>query len=526
MLPLPEPTTASAIWSAAGITLLLLICGYIGFLVKKRTTTFESYLVGERNIGPVITGAAVAAGYLSGWAALGMMGVTYSVGWSGIWFAGIWSIFGIVPCVLFVARKFSDLSRRFKARTVPDLLGIRFNSKAVQVTSGVIMIVLLFIYSIGQLKAAATCWYAITGLPPFICLLFSIIVVVIYMLIGGYTGTQWAMGIQGFIIGAACLALGLWSLHMVGGMAGLSQLLMAQDINLMALIRPDLPRLGSAQLFSSITGITSTFFLFFTMATGFPHVTARFLGMRKLSKPDYVKLMLTVFCIAGLPVFLNAITGLSARAVWGPQLLDINPWKADLAAPFMAMTGGFSLTSLYVTGLFSAALSTLAAMILAIAGSVTRDLIQVIKPEISPRFLLLLTRILIVVVIFIPFYWTLVAPPPLLATWMAQAATGLGGIFVWVIAGSLYWKRATAAGAIACMIYGITAVLAGSVLVARNSLGMGTLIYIVLAGCGICYIVGSLITSPPENAEQFFSAPAENLSESSSTMAGYSNSNS
>ena len=123
-------------------------------------------------------------------------------------------------------------------------------------------------------------------------------------------------------------------------------------------------------------------------------------------------------------------------------------------------------------------------------------MIQIVKPDVSPNFLLLLTRILIAIVIFLPFYWTLVAPPPLLAAWMAQAAIGMGGIFIWVIAGSLYWKRATATGAMICMIYGIIAVLAGSVLVAKNSLGMGDLMYIVLIGCGICYIGGSLLTSP------------------------------
>jgi len=512
MIPLPEPNTASALWSAAGIALLLIVCGYVGFLVKSKTTTFENYLVGERNIGPIITGAAVAAGYLSGWAALGMMGVTYTVGWSGMWFAGIWTIFGIVPCVLFVARKFSYFSKRFNAQTVADVLGIRFNSKTVQITAGIVMIVLMFIYSIGQLKAAAACWYAITGFSPFICLLLSIIVVIVYMVIGGYTGTQWAMGIQGFLIGAACLALGIWALYLVGGMDGLSKLLTAQDTNLMALIRPDLPQVGNTQLFSSMVGITSTFFLFFTMATGFPHVTARFLGMRELNKKDYVKLMLTVFLIAGIPIFLNAVSGLSARAVWGDRLLHIAPWKADLAAPFLAMSGGLPLTSLYITGLFSAALSSLAAMILGIAGSVTRDVIQIIKPNASPRALLLLTRILIVVVIFIPFYWTLVAPPPLLAAWMAQAAIGMGGIFIWVIAGSLYWKRATATGAIICMIYGIIAVLIGSVLVSKNTLGMGTLMYIVLIGCGICYIVGSLLTSPPprEKVTEFFTLSKDN----------------
>lgn len=511
-MPLPENSAASALWSAAGIAILLVVCGYIGFLFKNKTTTFENYLVGERNLGPIITGAAVAAGYLSGWAALGMMGVTYTVGWSGMWFAGIWTIFGIVPCVLFVARKFSDFSRRFQAQTVADVLGIRFDSKAVQVTAGIVMVILMFIYSIGQLKAAATCWYAITGFSPFICLLLSIIVVVVYMLIGGYTGTQWAMGIQGFLIGAACLALGIWAIYLVGGPAGLSKMLAAQDVKLLALMRPDLPQVGNTQLFSSMVGITSTFFLFFTMATGFPHVTARFLGMRALTKKDYINLMLTVFLIAGIPIFLNAVTGLSARAIWGAQLMEINPWKADLAAPFMAMSGGLPLTVLYITGLFSAALSSLAGMILSIAGGITRDVIQILKPDTSPRFLLLLTRILIVVVIFIPFYWTLVSPPPLLAAWMAQAAIGMGGIFIWVIAGSLYWKRATATGAIICMLYGIIAVLIGSVLVSQNSLGMGTLMYIVLIGCGICYVGGSLLTSPPpqEKVRQFFTAHVDN----------------
>ena len=340
MLPIPKPNHTYLILSIIGITALLALCSYVGFIFKNKKTTFENYLVGDRNIGPVITGAAVAAGYLSGWACLGMMGVTYSVGWSGMWFAGIWTIIGIVPCVLFIARKFSDFSQHFQAKTVADVLGIRFDSKAVQITAGVVMILLMFIYSIGQRKAAATCWYAVTGFSPFICLLFSVVVVVIYMVIGGYTGTQWAMGIQGFLIGAACLALGIWSLYLVGGPARLNELLMAQEAGLVALIRPELPQVGSAQLFSSMVGITSTFFLFFTMATGFPHVTARFLGMRSINKNDYVKLMLTVFLIAGIPIFLNAITGLSARAIWGAELLGIPPWGADLAAPFMAMTGG------------------------------------------------------------------------------------------------------------------------------------------------------------------------------------------
>ena len=92
-------------------------------------------------------------------------------------------------------------------------------------------------------------------------------------------------------------------------------------------MRTDLPVTGNTQLFSSPVGIVATFFIFLTMATGFPHNVARFLGMRKLTKRDFSLITLMVFLVAGPPIFLNAITGLASRAAFGPALLDIAPWR-------------------------------------------------------------------------------------------------------------------------------------------------------------------------------------------------------
>ena len=106
------------------------------------------------------------------------------------------------------------------------------------------------------------------------------------------------------------------------------------DPKLIQLIRTDLPAVGNTQIFSTPWGIVSTFFIFVTMATGFPHNVARFLGMRKLSKKDYGLVSLMVVLVAGFPVFLNAITGLCSRAVFGKALLapEFKPWFGDLAA--------------------------------------------------------------------------------------------------------------------------------------------------------------------------------------------------
>ncbi|HNS48962.1 MAG TPA: hypothetical protein PKM61_05490 [bacterium] len=503
--PVPVPGFAYGAWAAVGLGLMLAVCFAVGFLSRKKAATFEHFLVGHRDIGPVMTGLALGATWLSGWATLGMMGVTYQVGWSGMWFAGIWTLFGIIPCLFLTGRKMQQYSAKFGARTVPDVLGIRFQSRVVQSLAALVMIFFTTLYAVGQFKAGATCWHAVTGLPTFWCLLLSTVVVFIYMIVGGYTGTQWSLAIQGAVLGVACFALGLAALVFVGGPAAMNLKLMAENPSLLALMRTDLPATGNTQLFSHPVGIVSTFFIFLTMAVGFPHNVARFLGMRKMTRKDMMLLTLMVFLVAGPPIFLNAITGLCSRAHFGPQLLGLAPWKADLAAPYLAMAaGGTFLSTLYITGVFAAALSTLAGMLMVMAGNVTRDIIHIWRPQTPDKVLLKLTKVLLAIFLLIPFYWTFHKPPELLAVFMGYASIGLGGIFIFCTAASFYWRRATASGAILCMVYGVLSTLIGAIFTARGKIGMGTLEFIVLIGCGLCYFLGSYLQKP---------LPAEKLKE-------------
>ena len=98
-MPVPEITLGMAIASSAGIAVLLGISILLGILGKKQWQSFDEYLVGKRDMGPVVTGCALASSYLSGWAFCGSTGITYSVGFSGMWFAGMWSLIGVIPCI-------------------------------------------------------------------------------------------------------------------------------------------------------------------------------------------------------------------------------------------------------------------------------------------------------------------------------------------------------------------------------------------------------------------------------------------
>jgi Na+/proline symporter len=114
--------------------------------------------------------------------------------------------------------------------------------------------------------------------------------------------------------------------------------------------------------------------------------------------------------------------------------------------------------------------------------------------------MLYLGYFLIALFLFLPFYFTLVKPPPLLSIFMGMAAMGLGAVFFFVTAMSYYWKGATKWGAIACVIWGTVITLYGSyaVLYAKPPLyGMGSYEWFLFFSCGAIYFIVSAMTKPP-----------------------------
>ncbi len=501
-LPVPAATSGMIISGIVALAILLVICALLGTFGKKKWKTFDEYLVGHRDIGPLITGAALSASYISGWAFCGSTGIVYALGFSGMWFGGIWSLVGIIPCIWLASVKTREFSSKLGAATLPETIGRRFESKMLQTVVACSMIYFLFVYSVGQLKAGATVWYAMTRLDPLWCLLLSVFVAWLYMALGGYVGNQWAMAFQGLVFAVVGTLLGIGALIKGGGFFEITQKLVAENPKLMQLIRPDLPTVGSTQLMSSYVGIFATIVIFFTMAVGFPHNTSRFLGMKKMTKKDYFLMVFIVWLFTGIPIMLDCSSnGLVTRILYGPQLLKIEPWRGDLAAPMLAhAVGGSPMLALYVAGLFSAALSTLAGMVFIMSANITRDVIKLWAPKTSDQSMLALGWFLIALFLFLPFWWTYKSAPPLLAIFMGMAAMGLGAVYFFVTAISYYWKRATKWGAVCTVIYGtVMSILGGYYVLFKKppSLGMGTMEWILVIGCGVIYFVVSALTKPP-----------------------------
>ncbi len=460
-----ETTPELVVGVGVAITAFLVISLALGFLMRRKSKNFEDWLVGHGDIGPLITGFALIASYLSGWAIFGNAGLGYAYGWSGSWLIGTISVMGIVLCLVIGYR-----TRRYVAlgaRTVPEMLKLRFDSKFAQALAAVAMIVLLIVYSVGQYKAMATVWTITTNTSFHLSLIFTAILVFLYIAIGGYTGTQWVSCFQGILLTAIGWTLGIVAIVWAGGPNNIAEALRSQTFMAPGGTETTIPLNGytlplpspEGLAFPGVDwiGVTASILMFMFMATGFPHNIARFLGSRKITKKEYWK-MLVILVIGGLtPLWIGAV-GFAARAVWGNSLMfdQYKPMYGDSAATFVSISaGGVPLASLFAAGVFAAAVATLGGMAMIMATNVTRDLVHNFAPKISHKRMLWLTRLMLIPFVVIPLYWTFYSPPPILSEFMAGSAVAQAGIFFFVVGVSMYWKRATKYGAIATTTYGL-----------------------------------------------------------------------
>lgn len=518
--PIPEAAPELAIGVIVAITTFLTISIVLGFFMRKKAKNFEEWLVGHGDIGPYITGFALIASYLSGWAIFGNAGLGYTYGWSGTWLIGTICIMGTALCLVigYRMRRYVALG----ARTVPEMLKVRFESRAVQALAGLAMIVLLIVYSVGQYKAMATVWTITTNTSFYWSLMITAVLVLVYIAVGGYTGTQWVSCFQGVLLTVVGWALGIVALIWAGGPANIAEAIRTQtftkpggevtEIPLKDYTLP-LPSLGGLG-FAGVDwiGVTAAVFMFLFMATGFPHNIARFLGTRKITRREYW-LMLLILVVGGLTPLWIGVVGFAARAIWGNALMGAEydfggKVFGDSSATLVSMSNGVPLASLFAAAVFAASVATLAGMVMIMATNITRDFIHNLRPTMSPRKLLWLTKLMLVPFIAVPLWWTLTSPPPILSEFMAGSAVAQAGIFFFVVGVSMYWKRATKWGAIAAIVYGLFLTLlhpnAYGKLIGLYHWGYWALL--LMFGSALTYSLVSLATKPlpKEKLEKLF----------------------
>jgi len=139
---------------------------YIGVYYYRKSNSIGDYILGGRQLGPWITALSAEASDMSGWMLMGVPGLAYTTGISGVWIAvgltlGTWANWK------FVSRRLRNHTEvASDSLTLPDYLKNRFHDKShsVAVISALFILIFFLIYTSSGFVAGGKLFNTIFGL--------------------------------------------------------------------------------------------------------------------------------------------------------------------------------------------------------------------------------------------------------------------------------------------------------------------------------------------------------------------------
>ena len=163
---------------------LLITIVVITYATKKYATTTVEFYVAGRSFGWLMNGSAIAGDYLSAATFLGLAGLTFSLGYDGIFYTFCFSV-GLTLLALFIAGPL----RKFGKFTVPDFLAERFHSPQARFFAVIVVLAISGFYAAPQVLGGAQILQLFFGTSYEFGVIFIVVVMIFYVGVGGMKGT-------------------------------------------------------------------------------------------------------------------------------------------------------------------------------------------------------------------------------------------------------------------------------------------------------------------------------------------------
>jgi SSS family solute:Na+ symporter len=201
----------------------LLLTAYLGYLGFKHTRTSADYLVGGRQMHPVIMALSYGSTFISTSAIVGFGGMAAMFGMSLLWLVFLNIFVGIFIAFVFLGEPTRRMAHRLGAHTFPELMGMRFQSRFIHVFAGLIIFLFMPLYTTAVLLGGAEFMQVMFHIPDFYAALFILaFIVAAYVLAGGLKGVMYTDALQSGIMVAGMVVLisitygrlgGVWQAH-------------------------------------------------------------------------------------------------------------------------------------------------------------------------------------------------------------------------------------------------------------------------------------------------------------------------
>ena len=441
MTPVEGSTlTTVAIVMVAYLGVLL----YIGWRAAKRTHGGEDFHLAGRSLGAWSAGISSTASSESGWVTLGAVGMTFTYGISGLWYAP-GCLLGYLVNLYLVAPRLRPLSANQGSVTLTDVITRRWGDprNVLRVTATAIILVCMMGYVAAQMTAAGKAFSSSLGFEGrggyIIGVVIGAAVITLVTSLGGFRAVAWTDLFQGLLVAIALIALPLYAIARLGGFAALVQGLGAIDPNLLSA--------GGGRLGPALWGFVIGQLGIGLGYPGMPHVITRYMAARD---DRQVQRLQVIAMFWGVAVFYGAgLVGLAGRVML-PGLADGEQALMAIALQLVHPV----LAGLLLAAVISAILSTVSSQLLVAASAVSYDVVEETLGKASDdRRSLVLGRWTVAVVGILGILVAL-SEVRLVFWFVLFAWSGLGAAFAPLILLALMRRGVNRHGALAAMLTG------------------------------------------------------------------------
>lgn len=447
----------------------------VGLYATRFVRDSTDFLLAGRRLGVLLAAAALAATHFGGGFVVGTGGWGYTYGLTGMAYA-----VGVGLSLLVLAAVAARRMRRLALVTVPDYLALRYRSRLARLLGAVLSLAAI-IGILGAQVWASQGALTILGIDPTVAAVGATLLFIIYTAASGLWGVTLTDALQLLIIFVGVPLAAIFGLREAGGFAGIRESIAVLDLEVAphAFMEP----LGAGAVL--------------VLAAIVPTIMYTLIGQdfyQRLFASRDEKVAIRAAVLAGVVLMLYAtfpaVAGMAARGIFGDT---IEPAQAIPMLVSQVLPAWFG--AIVIGAILGAIMSTADSLLIAGTSHVTNDIyVQLLNEgrELDTRRLLLISRISTVAIGLLALVLAL-SVREIIGLLLLSYTMYAAGVFVPVVLG-LYWRRGTAAGAVAAIVGGAAAGAAA----ARGLIALPVVPDIVFGAAVslVLHVVVSLATRP------------------------------
>jgi SSS family solute:Na+ symporter len=449
------------------LAVYLLATVLLGYLGWRNTKNASDFMVGGRRTHPYVMAISYGATFISTSAIVGFGGQAANLGLGLLWLTFLNILFGIFIAFIFFGKKTRLIGHNLDAHTFPELLGKRYNSRAIQRIGGIIIFLFMPLYAGAVLIGAARFIEETLKINYIWALIIFTVIIAAYVFAGGIKGVMYTDTLQGTIMLGGMTALLILTYTKLGGVITahqqLTNLASKMPENLVkggALGWTTMPVLGSPIWWTLVSAVI--------LGVGIgvlaqPQLAVRFMMVKSNKELNRAVLIGGIFILmmTGVAFVIGGLSNVFFFNQTGKIAFDVAEKNIDKIIPAfinMAMPPWF--VYLFMITLLAAAMSTSSGQLHAIGTSFGRDVFSKTrydadyKEEKSIKGVAS-TKIGILIGVILSFVLGLFLPISIVARATSLFFGICAATFLPMYILGLFWKRANKAGAFTGMIVGL-----------------------------------------------------------------------